>query len=212
MKLLKILPVLSLIFAVAFSLCAVSTLGMPSGIIGGSVAPKSNGISTAAVTSKAPSSNAQIAVIGVAKAEELKPALDIDKITEIINSNRVFDDFIYDIDALIDEAQFALIDEAETIDGEVVIKRETVDSFVAELYGREIEHEDDDAEYYTVSDHDYISLKQQVISAEEGADGTVTVTACMLCGESEDEVAVTTLLAPAENSFGYIVLSAQINE
>ncbi len=204
MKLLKILPVLSVICAVALSLCAVGALGEPSG------APKS--AASVIKTSAEPKAETEISIIGIARAEQNKAPLDMTKIEAAINANRVFDDFIYDTAALVDEAKFTLLDQVESVDGENVIKCETVDSFVAELYGKEVQHDDGDAEYYTVNDHEYLTLKQQVLSADEADDGTVTVIACMLCGESEDEVAVTTVLSPADNSFGYIVLSAQINE
>ncbi len=194
-KILKILPLLSIIFAVVLSLSAVAALGDPA--IG----------STACNHTVAPT---DISVIGVAKAATNTPVLDLDKIEAIINKNRVFDSYIYDTDALIDEAEFVLSDQIETVDGKQVIKCETVNKFITELYGRTPAKSDN--EYYEISGHGYTEITQRIIGAELAADGTVTVTADMHYGDEDCAAQVVTTLAPAANSFGYIILSAEIIE
>ncbi len=195
MKLLKILPFLSIIFAVTLTMSAVGALGEPVGVK-----------SEPAVTQK----NSEISVIGIANAAANEPILDLDKIEEIINLNRVFDDFVYDTDALIDEAKFVLLDKAETVDGTLAIKRETVDRFVAELYGRKLARKSA-SEYYTVSDHGYAEITQHIVSAEVNADGSVTVVSCLDCGDICESATVTYSLSPAANRYGYIIRSAEIN-
>ena len=212
MKYLKYLPVFSLVLTVAFSVCAVTALGVPnnisSAVSGAPTSSSSSGVHVASAESSAPS-RAQMTVIGVAKAQRNTPDLDMDKIERIINANRVFDSFVYDTEARIDEAQFVLINEAQTVNGVTVIRRETVDSFIAELYGREVTHTDD-SEYYTVSDRGFTALSQRIVSADEANDGTVTVYSRMTCDGDGGEVAVTTVLSPANTRFGYIIRSAEI--
>ncbi len=195
MKILKILPFLSIVFAVVLTLGAVSALGEPQQAVGGYVpAAKSN----------------EISVVGVARAEENAPLLDLDKLEEIINLNRVFDDYIYDGAALVDEALFVLRNQAEELDGKQIISCEAVNGFVAELYGREIEKSE--TEYYEIGSHGYTETRQEIVSAVCDEGGTVTVTADMYCSGCDGVSQVVTKLAPAANSFGYIILSAEIAE
>ena len=70
MKLPNILPILSIIFAVALSLSAVAVLGEPA---------------NAAPAPLSAEKSAEISVIGIAKAEKTPAALDLDKIEELIN-------------------------------------------------------------------------------------------------------------------------------
>lgn len=195
MKLPNILPILSIIFAVALSLSAVAVLGEPA---------------NAAPAPLSAEKSAEISVIGIAKAEKTPAALDLDKIEELINKNRVFDDFIYDTAALVDGAKFVLRDEAETVDGKQVIKCSTVNDFVAELYGRKAAGSQ--AEYYPINDHGYTELTQHIVSAVTNTDGTVTVTSCLNCGDDCEATTVITTLSPADNSYGYIICYAKIVE
>ncbi len=193
-KPIKLLPVFSIAFAVALSLSAVALLGEPQNT---SVCRHTDG-------------SGEFSIVGIAKAEANSALLDLDRLEQIINKNRVFDDFIYDDSALIDEAKFILADEFETVDGTQVIKCETVAHFVSELYGRELAQ--NGAEFYPVSTHGYTEIVQKLTDAVVSENGTVTVTSNMFCGESEAPVKVQTVLCPADNSYGYVVCSAKILE
>lgn len=222
MKFSKYLPIFALIFAVAVSLCAVAVLGEPESDVSSVVslspdvnAQQNTDVQIVTANTAEPQQTAapdnETKVVGVTDSPRQADELDMDKIETVITSNRVFDRFVYNDAALIEEAQITLLDKTEQLDGQTVIRRDTVDSFIAALYGREIKH-DDDEEYYTVAPRGFDTLVHRILSVEQSNDGTVTVVTAMTASSTIGECTVTTVLSPADTEFGYIICSAEITE
>lgn len=213
----KFVPFISFMSAVIISVVAICVIGAPDPSVGNvtHVSPETYTANTAPVDvnraepTEEPKQTTY--VVSVTPSEpDPQPEFDIDAIQRVLDSNRVFDEFVFDVDALIDEAQIVLLSQCEDADGQTVIKRDIVDGFISQLYGRTIEHDDDDDDlYYTVAPRGFDTLSQTVVNVEQ-CDSGICVTSMLKVGDSDTEYTVVTVMSPAQTDFGYIILSADI--
>lgn len=204
MKFYKALPLLSVVLSLVLSLVCVLALGAPE------AAPSAQEIKV----THTPAFNANTEfegtrVVAVTQKQAEVPAYDINMIYRVLQLNRVYGDWLYDDTALIEEAQLTLIDRVQTVDGAQVISRQEVQDFIKALYGRTVDADNTD-EYYTVAPRGYEPMGHIITHISE-KDGLLTVTSTLRFGGSERFTATTTL-APCQNDFGYMILSAEISE
>ncbi len=188
MKSLKYMPILSLALAIALSMVGVVAMGAPSKTV------PVKGTHLTAVTDN----------------ETKESAPDTEGIYRVLMANRLFGGDIYNDEALIEEAQIALIDQIEIKDDMLVINRDAVNSFIRELYGREIQNSFD-GDYYVVGARGYDPIGHEVTEITRSEDGKVIVRSMMTVGTS-DAVKAVTVLSPCQNRFGYMLISADIVE
>ena len=198
MKFYKALPVLSVLLAFVLSISCVSVFGAPAQNVD-------------AVT-HAPAANANVAfegtrVVSVTENEADEPAYDLAMIHRVLSLNRVYGYWIYDDATLIEEAQLTLIDKVQTIEGVQVISRQEVQNFIRALYGRTVDADNTD-EYYVVAPRGYEPMGHEIIEITDKG-GMLTVKSNVRFGGVEQFTAVTTL-APCQNDFGYMVVSAEV--
>ncbi len=207
MKFYKALPLLSVIFALVLSLSVVGVLGAPK-----KESPLENQVVYTPANTNADLSFEGTRVVAVAEKQEQQVKrvdYDINLVLRVLQLNRVYGDWLYDDAALIEEAQLSLIDKIETIDGKQVISRRAVQEFVYTLYGRTVDADNTD-EYYIVSPRGYEPMGHEITQITE-KDGLLLVTSKVRFGGNEPLTAQT-VLAPCQNDFGYMILSADITE
>ena len=188
MKMIKLLPILSLVFALVVSVAGVAAIGAPA------AAQVDKGVQGTRL-------------VGVSEIPAAEAELDIDGIYRVLMLNRLFGQDVYNEVALVEEAQIALLGEAEVVDGCLSLPRERVNGFIKELYGHTVKNSSD-GEYYIIAARGFDPIGH-VITDISTDNGKVVVTSQMRAGYAEP-VEVVTVLSPSQNEFGYMILSADI--
>ncbi len=202
MKFYKALPLLSVFFAVVLSLAGIGILGTPK------AAPTiETQVVHAPVNTNGDTYFEGTRLVAVAEKQTDYVDYDVNLVLRVLQLNRVYGDWLYDDAALIEEAQLSLIDRVETVDGKQVISRRAVQDFIRTLYGRTVDTDNTDT-YYTVSPRGYEPMGHEITQITE-KDGLLLVTSKVRFGGTESFTALT-VLAPCQNDFGYMIISADI--
>ncbi len=180
MKLYKALPILSVLFAFVLSISCVSVLGAPV-------------MDTVAVT-HAPANNDNDSfegtrLIAVTDNKATTVTYDLGVIGKVLSLNRVFGADLYDDCALAHSAQLVVSGNADD-----------VQAFIRTLYGRSVEVKGGEMSEAKDMHHDILNI------SENG--GLLAVTSTVTCGE--DSFTAVTTLAPCQNEYGYMIISADI--
>ncbi|MBQ2704057.1 MAG: hypothetical protein IJF58_00750 [Clostridia bacterium] len=180
MKLYKALPILSVLFAFVLSISCVLVLGAPV-------------MDTVAVT-HAPAINGNnhfegTRLVAVTDNKATTVTYDLGVIGKVLSLNRVFGADLYDDCALAQSAQSVVGNNADD-----------VKAFTRTLYGRSVEVVADEICEAKDMRHDILNVSEK--------NGLLTVTSAVACGE--DSFTAVTTLAPCQNEYGYMIISADI--
>jgi hypothetical protein len=149
---------------------------------------------------------------------------DTAAIERLINLNRVYGEFINDDNALIEEAEVVLLDRAEEHGEYSVIKKDLVNAFIYNVYGREVDPSAGKYEmysppegYYAILPRGYSMISHKVTGISRLANGNVEVRSDMFVSFYDEsdatELSLITVLKPSDTSiYGYNIISAQIAE
>ena len=187
MKFYKALPILSVVMAFVLSAALVSIIGAPVKTVEVSHAPANlantnfEGTRVVAVEDKA--------------VEAPAPSYDLDKVSGVVFANRVFGDWLYDDASLIESAAAFLAQDGQSVEGCAV------QEFIQKIYGRTVVCDG------IIEPLAAEPVTQQVVDvADEGGLLNVTTKVQMGC----EEFAAVTILAPCQNEYGYMIVSARI--
>ena len=187
MKFYKALPILSVVMVFVLSVALVSIIGAPVKTIEVSHAPANLGNTNFEGT--------RVVAVEDKVVEAPAPSYDLDKVGGVVFANRVFGDWMYDDATLIESAAAALSQNGQALDGCAV------QDFIQKIYGRTVLCEG------LIEPSAAEAVTQQVVDvADEGGLLNVTTKVQMGC---EEFTAVTTL-APCQNEYGYMIVSARI--
>ena len=180
MKLYKALPVLSVLMAFVLSISCVSALGLPAA-------------DTVTVT-HALATNTENAfegtrLVSVTENEKAEATYDMAAVERVISLNRVFGSELYNDDAVVESAQSVINTQSA----------DEVADFVYALYGREVEVD------CCAQPCQYEDMTHDVLSVRD-ANGLLIVTSTVSLGE--DSFTAVTTLAPCQNEYGYMIVSA----
>lgn len=206
--------VFSFVIALAAAFSAVIAIGAPTDDNSLSKLPE-NSVATAQVETKLEVYDAR--VTEVVKGESTTPAYDYDTVANIVSLNRVFGDYIYYDEAILEAAEILLLDEAEEIDGFTYLKKSDVNALIYSLYGRKIDESIAVIEgvpeidgYYAVLPIGYDGVSheiKQITVAEHGMLEVISTVTIEYFDRTEIHT-VRTVLSATES--GYIILSADI--
>lgn len=225
MKLKAAMPAISIVLAFCISVAAVSAVGAPHKRRSSSDTSSTSGASSETVTSQsAPKAeenhssstdSLEMSIVSIIGPNSQAGFTDEQyrKIKNVVSINRVFDEMVYDDDALIEAAEYELIDKAEVIDGKKAIRQDIIEDFIKELYGRTISGAKASNGYYIVPDCEFSTISSSVTAVEQTgstikvkSDTTVTV------GNNVQKLTVSTTLAPSDSGYGYTILAATISD
>ncbi len=176
----------------------------------------------AATSSPDPAPRAEPRVTAVSETPVSEaPAPDYSGAIALVTANRAFGEALYDDGALLDAVEITLLDRAVEIDGFRYLERALVQEVILARYGRSVSPEagevygmDPPEGYYALLPRSYDYHEQTVTSVREQEDGRLLVTSALTVEGLDTRQAhtVETLLAPAENEYGYVIVSADIVE
>ena len=187
MKFYKALPILSVVMAFVISAALLSIIGAPVKTIEVSHAPANLGNTNFEGT--------RVVAVEEKAVEAPAPSYNLDKVSSVVFANRVFGDWMYDDASLIESAAAFLAQGGQSVEGCAV------QEFIQKVYGRTVLCEG------LIEPSAAEAVTQQVVDvADEGGLLNVTTKVQMGC---EEFTAVTTL-APCQNEYGYMIVSARI--
>lgn len=145
------------------------------------------------------------------------------RLTQLLNLNRVYDEFINDDLALIEEAGITLIDQADEIDGIKMIKKAGVLAFIKDLYGKEVDgntavYENFPAPegYFAILPRGFSGLSHTITGMSMTDEGKIAVVSVMTVDPHDNDsidLLVESVFKVSEGSaFGYNLVSADIIE
>lgn len=148
---------------------------------------------------------------------------DYSALLAAVQGNRVFDGEVVASAELIEEVCVTLLDMAEDGEQSLIIKQDTVNDYIHDLYGITIDpsvlHYDGleaPEGYYPILPHGYAVIEHSITGTHRLADGTLKVSTVMTVTYSDDDVqtlhAETVLAKNADSRFGYNIVSAVICE
>ena len=154
-------------------------------------------------------------------AIESNNALNV-RLGQLINLNRVFDECMESPAALIDESTIVLLDQTEFVNGNRVIARGRVLSFIYDLYGVRLDlselpgfYTTTGEEYFDIVPRGYDIMTSTLTGTEILPDGNIKAYAEMTLtghdGGYETTVNTETVFVPnPASAFGYNIVSAKI--
>lgn len=158
-------------------------------------------------------------VTEVVKGEKTASAYDYDTVVSIVSQNRVFGDYIYYDEAILEAAEILLLDRAEEIDGFTYLKKSDANALIYSLYGRKIDESVAVIEgvperdgYYAVLPIGYDGVSHEIEQITVKEYGRIEVISKVTV-EYFDRIEVNTVctvLSATEG--GYIILSADVVE
>ena len=180
MKLHKALPVLSVLFAFILSISCVSVLGAP--------------VMDAVAVTHAPANNGNehfegTRLVAVTENKATTVAYNLDVIGKVVSLNRVFGADLYDDVVLVQSVQSVVGGNADD-----------VQAFIRTLYGRSVEVTETPSVESTDMHYDILHISEK--------NGLLAVTTAVNCGEDCFTAVIT--LAPCQNEYGYMIISADI--
>jgi len=180
MKFYKALPVLSVLFAFVLSISCVSVLGAP---VMDTVAVNH----TPAINGNEHFEGTRLVAVTDNKAATV--TYDLGVIGKVLSLNQVFGADLYNDSALVQSAQAVVGGNADD-----------VQAFIRNLYGRSVNAECTQIGEAKDMHHDILNVSEK--------SGLLTVTSAVTFGE--DSFTAVTTLAPCQNEYGYMIISADI--
>lgn len=176
-----------------------------------------------AQSNPAESQSSSAAQSSEAQSPAQSAAFDLQSIEKIISLNRVYGDFISDDNALIEEAEVALLDYAEENGEFFIIKKELVNAFIFNVYGRTVDENAGKYEmytppegYYAILPRGYSLISNKITEINELGNGNLQVKSDMFVSfydtsDGSTALQLVTVLAPSDSSiYGYNIIGAEI--
>lgn len=221
MKLKTAMPIISIVLAFCLSVAAVSAVGAPhkrnTSAASDANASTSSETATSQPTPKAEeplnsaSDSLEMSIVSIIGPNSQSGLTDEQyrKIKNVVSINRVFDEMVYDDDALIEAAEYELIDKAEVVNGKKAIRQNIIEDFIKDLYGRTISGAKASDGYYIIPECEFSTITSSVTSVEQsGSTIKVKSDTSVNIGGSVQSFTVCTTLAPSDSGYGYTILAA----